>query len=763
MSDQLLGSVRRRIGQAGRGDLSAILADDALTEVDQLLESLVEPAGIRLDILAAAGTVHWLRGLVYRAHDPSKFEAAAGTGFAYLTPVYLCPQRLRSPGSRDAAVPQGFADELRETGMIEQVSDPAEAGVAGQVAAYGWSLVLVYLENRQLEVLGLAIEYLDEAAYRLADGNDPYRPEHLLRLSNALQIRLGNLRTAGADGDIGDLRRSTAALRTAYSDMTTEHPKRALVAAELGLAYGLTFLETRDQQAVRQARHFVERAEDLLPADPAIRKQTLGKIAEAIEILMVCGQDTSNVDAPVRLRERMRETTVPAHPPHREQEAHELASEANARLARHRQTAQPADARQAVRCFARAVEIVPDDRALWSLVVYGLARMLRVGSEARTVDGATLTESIRLLERAATVARGHPEHPRWLDELALAIHAESLRTEDPRTVHRLLETRRAALEATPRADPERTERVLALCYTLVLAALSEASDTDPDPLERYGAEVNTLLPSIPEDYPGRDRLVEVLSELGMRVSYRRIKGGLIGRSTSVSSRPALETGQWRYREFLHSGDEASLRAAVAQLRSAIGAGELNEGQHVEAHVDLSEALLHLAERFGEQTAWQEAIPLARAALANPRCKYTGRAIACRNLSRALAMKYQYDGDPAALDEAVSHAREDYELRYYEDDGITDFGRYGRLDDFAGMSNLVAVLSLRGRTDPSSLDEAVRIAEKAERDCPADHHERIAVEATLGTVLQKRHERTGDPADLRRAIELLRRAARWRSS
>lgn len=114
-----------------------------------------------------------------------------------------------------------------------------------------------------------------------------------------------------------------------------------------------------------------------------------------------------------------------------------------------------------------------------------------------------------------------------------------------------------------------------------------------------------------------------------------------------------------------------------------------------------------------------------------------------NLGVALQVRFEYDGAPGDLDDAIGHLRE--AMRN------TPVAHPERT---VTLSNLGAALQARyGRTGaPSDLDAAIDHLSEAVRATPAGEANRTTMLSNLGGALQLRFGRTGDIADLDAAID-----------
>jgi hypothetical protein len=445
--------------------------------------------------------------------------------------------------------------------------------------------------------------------------------------------------------------------------------------------------------------------------------------------------------------------------------------------------------------------------------VSGLALEELLTAFSSTVD-TDPGEAVRLWERV----RAHPDWPTVaaparlaaLDDLAAACSA----TGDH---DRAVTTAEAALTATPEADPDHPYRISCLAERVAARraatgsghdlvrlldlrqeAVDRTSDDDPDLVVRLSAlaDAHRTRWRVAGDAVALDRALRALDDA---VGLASLHGTDVARPAGNLAVVLAD----RFDAVGDPGDLTDALTAIALAQRSGGADHPDRGSHLTLHATL------LSERFdqdGRLSDLRAALSIGHAALDAPLDDDRERA-RVQNLLGLLELdRFQIEGDPVGLDDAVRWARTatattdaaDPELPGYltnlaaalrlafeetlgsvdwssaEDveldvSGLRDALAAGRRaveltaadapDRARQLTNLGSVLLDAALVLPEEigLDEPIVVLDEALRRTAADSPHRAGRANHLATALRARADRTGDPADLRRAVAVFRSA------
>ncbi|WP_344530265.1 CHAT domain-containing protein, partial [Streptomyces rectiviolaceus] len=322
--------------------------------------------------------------------------------------------------------------------------------------------------------------------------------------------------------------------------------------------------------------------------------------------------------------------------------------------------------------------------------------------------------------------------------------------------------------ATPEHDPTYATRVADLTHALSLAGQDRPedqpegqpnADAGPDAALRL---THRTLKRLPADSPDR---LPTLSNLGIQFLER----------------------------YQRSYDADDLHEAVGTARDVLAQLPAHSPHLAHCLSTLGSALLALRQREGgSPEECDEVVDLLRRAVPDdPK----GPAAAALNLGLGLILRYQRNGRPHDLHEAVGvltgaleASRED-PARRTSVRGVLGNALRARFsltgdpaDLDAAITHLSAVVAASGEPTPrtaarliapamalharygldpegrsADLAEALRLLRQAEPLLPPGHPERPVTLSDLGMVLSSSHQRTGDPGELNEAILALREA------
>jgi CHAT domain-containing protein/tetratricopeptide (TPR) repeat protein len=200
--------------------------------------------------------------------------------------------------------------------------------------------------------------------------------------------------------------------------------------------------------------------------------------------------------------------------------------------------------------------------------------------------------------------------------------------------------------------------------------------------------------------------------------------------------------------FDHRGDAKDLDQAIALAREALAL-------HPVGHTDRSKSLGNLASllstRFhhrGDAKDLDQAIALHREALALRPVGHTDRSLSLGNLAIQLSTRFDHRGNAEDLDQAIALLREALALH-----------PVGHTDRSWSLGNLAIRLSARfdHRGNAEDLDQAIALAREALALDPVGHTGRSSSLNNLANRLSTRFDHRGNAEDLDQAIALHREA------
>ncbi|KAB5581191.1 CHAT domain-containing protein [Coniochaeta sp. 2T2.1] len=193
---------------------------------------------------------------------------------------------------------------------------------------------------------------------------------------------------------------------------------------------------------------------------------------------------------------------------------------------------------------------------------------------------------------------------------------------------------------------------------------------------------------------------------------------------------------------------ADLEEAITVARQAVASTPDDHPDRAGRLNNLGNKLESRYERTGAMADVEEAITVARQAVSSTPDDHPGRAGRLNNLGNKLQSRYERTGEMADLEEAITVARQ--AVSSTPDDHP---GRAGRLNNLGNQ-----LQSRYKRTgEMADLEEAMTVARQAVASTPDDHPDRAGWLNNLGNQLQSRYERTGAMADLEEAITVARQA------
>lgn len=327
----------------------------------------------------------------------------------------------------------------------------------------------------------------------------------------------------------------------------------------------------------------------------------------------------------------------------------------------------------------------------------------RDGGGGGTGDGGgsagTLGEALTVARRAvATVSPDHPDLMSYRSNLAVIMHAWADAEADPVAAAEAIELTRSVVATLAEGHPARGAQLHILLFALQRQYGRTARIDGLFEAVAVGREAVTTLPA------GHPSQVDCLDKLAVCLS----------------------------RLFKHTGDIPTLRESIAAGRAVVDAARAGAPADPARHLhNLGESLRTLAEHSTDSAAADEAVTLARAAVAaddGPR-----RRLWLSGLAVALLQQYEYTGDVGALVEAVACERAAVEA--------TPRDHPERLQS---LNNLGMALRLRYEAvgGDEFLEEAVDIGRAVVAALPAGHPHLAMALSNLGNALARKNERDG---------------------
>ncbi|MFC4052751.1 CHAT domain-containing protein [Actinomadura syzygii] len=477
---------------------------------------------------------------------------------------------------------------------------------------------------------------------------------------------------------------------------------------------------------------------------------------------------------------------------------------------------------------------VPDGPGLLTRLGRSLRR-----EASRSDDASALDQAIVLFRRGVVITEtGHPEYGRCLAGLSSSLLTRFEWTESPADLREAAEFGRAAVDSTASDDPDRATYLSNLGNALLTRFERFGGDpADLDAAVEAGLAAVTDWPDHPDHAAMASDLDRALrakaaytdraSDLDKRIAARR---------DSVAASPGdaarlSEFGELLMARFQHSGDPTDLDNAVQALRNTVASvdpacaaehlaklsdalrlrfvrtgGEQDLLEAVETgraglaatpdnHPDLCEQRSILARtlsalRDGGQI--DEAVALARDAVADCPSDDPGRASYLSNLCCVLRRSFERGGDAADLEaaidagrEAVAAARHPNLPSHLGDLGAALLCRFrstgGRPDLDASVDAFQRAVDATPETSPDhgaklaklgtalrfrydaarrreDIDASVDACRKAVFATPSGHANRVARLSDLGAALRTRFAISDDQADVDEAVEVARDAA-----
>jgi len=473
---------------------------------------------------------------------------------------------------------------------------------------------------------------------------------------------------------------------------------------------------------------------------------------------------------------------------------------------KHEHAADPEALAEGIRHLRAAVSAVPGESPLRPMFLANAGTALCDASEL-VEDDAMFAEGAALLrEAAATAIRDDPRRSGYLRNLGKVTRTRYLRTSEASARDEAIDAyQRAAAAAVP-LDPDRTAYLSAAMALLVMRAEDTRNTADIGQAGHAISEVLALLPADGADRADRARALALQGRVAMlrfeltgdeadlgraaasyqqaaamardpaalgRIQaaradvlwtlYRRtgdlawLDEALMAARQATGERPPGDTSPTldsltllamiATEKLRHTGADGLLDEAIAALHR--GAALADPQSQPLAWANLAEALWEGSRQRQDRDMLAEAIALLRRSIRSSPPDDPRLADFLSYLCRALTEMFGWDGEQAALDEAISAGR--YALTGAQAAGT---------GQILGLTNLGVALTRRFEHfgDAASLDEAIETLRLAGAESPDNPRERATVLVSLGNALVIRFGRSGAAADLDEGVTALRAAA-----
>ncbi|TQM10794.1 CHAT domain-containing protein [Pseudonocardia kunmingensis] len=806
--EELLRRVTARVNASAGGDHAAVTGPDAPAEAEALLAHVATPAGVDLQVLYAAGMLHWNR---WSALAPAG-TSSGDTAQLLMTPAFLMGRPGIPPQLAEFLAPQRIPPESDPAGHLYQLGS-------------AFAAIAVALDRPVIDETAAG---LLEGAVETAGADDPRLSDFLSAVG---EVRL-RLHEADDDGSGEHLDRAVVALREACRVSPATGADLVPQLVELARALGPVVWRTEDPAPLREAVDVLHRA--LRDARGMDRDEAL---AVAVHLLPAgAGRPRADGVGPAFLavvveaaRRSLREST-PDDPLHPVRTAHLGLALDHLGDATDDTTATS----ESVRMLCAALPLLDGDGSTRTAVlsalrnrllldrtsplpeeVFGLAVAAVEQAEPDPADPALLLAARAAAHHAiARRSPGDEQKRRHEEEAVRALDAALLSgTAGPQVLagFRAIESAPStgALDLDRSEDRERWEAVTEMLRGLVTAVptnrallplwLADLADllrhrcdwrAEPDVVDEAIAVHRRLLGILPRaDHQRATDLGFLLltrSALAQRdpallTEAVEVLDGVVDadevdaqtRATALYHRSSGLTGL-----ALAGGDVRAARDAVAAVRDVVERGEPVEAMPTSWH-NLATARFVLYESTGDGLA--DAIAAARRAVALGQDE-PGQAERTAFLAQLLGVAGEVDEAASLARRALADGGPD-ERQGFLQDALGEvlrrhhlrFGGAGELDESVAhlraaaddaddpvsrtirLLTLASALRARYSTtgDLATLDAAIATGRRGARELPPGHRVSLVARANLATALTTRYERTRDARALAEAIAISR--------
>jgi tetratricopeptide (TPR) repeat protein len=379
----------------------------------------------------------------------------------------------------------------------------------------------------------------------------------------------------------------------------------------------------------------------------------------------------------------------------------------------------------------------PADHPLYLASLISLAYDLKALGDA-TEDTALLEEAVQAADRALmAMPAEHPLRPGLLSILSGSLLSLGRRTGDVRLLQRAAQADREAVATADAASPLYAEHLHDLSATLFeLAVRSQDTTTLREALQTE----RDAIAALPPDAPVRAEFLSSLRSLLVHAFRETADTALleeaarIAEEAAAATRPDDPTGIMRVISLVetlqllreHTTDPAALKRLAGMLS------------------ELGSLLRGLGERSENPAILEVSAAATRSAIAAVPDDPSGQAVLRDNLVAALIALNSLRKDQALIEEALQLART--ALAAGSAGSAADASHIRRLNNLAGALRVGG-----GREDVAMLRELTRVGSELVAALPADAPERAMALQMLATDLRALARATGETAPLEQAV------------
>ena len=528
-------------------------------------------------------------------------------------------------------------------------------------------------------------------------------PSRAAILSNFGIALLTRFQSTGAQADLDA---AIQAGQQAVQATPADHPDRAGYLSNLGTALGTRFESTGAQADLDAAIQALQQAVQATPTDHPDRAGYLSNLGAALRIQSRRTGAQADLDAAIQaLQQAVRATDHPDH-------AGSLSNFGTALLTRFGRTGAQADLDAAIQALQQAVQATPTDHPdhAGRLSNLGTALQDRFG---RTGAQADLDAAIQALQQAVQATpTDHPNRAAILSNLGTALRDRFGRTGAQADLDAAIQALQQAVQATPTDHPNRAMYLSNLGTTLGIRFERTGKQADHDMAIQAMQALQQAVQATPTDHPD---YAMYLSNFGITLRNR----------------------------FERTGAQADLDAAIQALQQAVQATPADHPDRAMYLSNLGTALGTRFERTGAQADLDAALQAEQQTVQATPADHPNRAMYLSNLGITLRNRFERTGAQADLDASIQAGQQAVRATPADHPNRAMY-----------LSNLGTALRDRswGTGAQADLDASIQAGQQAVQATPADHPNRAAYLSNLGNALRNRFERTGAQADLDASIQ-----------
>ncbi|KAG1729051.1 hypothetical protein EDD22DRAFT_974044 [Suillus occidentalis] len=588
----------------------------------------------------------------------------------------------------------------------------------------GYHLLARYRRTQDNSDLNRSIKHFERAS-DLCPMDHPYRPAALFNLANVKFV------SCQADGRFLDLDIPISLFQDALDLRPSDHPDRAITQLHLGIAILSRFAKRGFQTDADAAEELLNEVLDVCHANSHIHRAAL----LAIETSAL--HPAASIDAH-GLGQEWPAASIPPLSPNQLADKAEWCS----------RTDDPHALDEVISLHCDALGYYNAMHPCRGQLLGNLSIILSIRFKRRG-NAEDLDQAIALTREALALHPvGHGDRSKSLNNLALRLSTRFNHRGDAEDLDQAIALLREALALCPIGHTYRSSSLNNLAAQLSTRFDHRGNAEDLDQATALAREALALQPV---GHPNRSSsLNNLAAQLSTRFNYRGNAEDLdqaiaLGRE-ALALRPIGHTDHSKSlnnlathlsTRFDNRGNAEDLDQAIALHREALAL-------HPVGHIDRSSSLNNLATQLSIRFD-TEAMPKT---WIRP-LHFTGkRWLFIEHLAVRLSTRFDHRGNVEDLDQAIVLAREALALR-----------PVGHTDRSSSLNNLAVRLSTRfhRRGNAEDLDQAIALGREALALRPVGHTDRSSSLNILAVRLSTRFDHRGDAEDLDQAIALLREA------